>query len=72
MNPDGSPHLETLHAALPPEGEESEKWVIQLWFRPYTMHPIKLNLDALQSRPGQALTGNEELPAGVWIPGQTA
>jgi prolyl 4-hydroxylase len=66
MNPDGSPHLETLHAALPPEGEGTEKWVIQLWFRPYQMHPIKLQLDALQARPGRALSGGESLPEGVW------
>jgi hypothetical protein len=72
MNPDGSTHLETLHAALPPKGENVEKWVIQLWFRPYQMHPIKMQLDALQARPGKALTGNENLPDGVWSPNITS
>ncbi len=68
MNPDGSPHLETLHAALPPEGENVEKWVIQLWFRPYQMHPIQSKLEPLQARQGQPLTGDESLPDGVWFP----
>jgi prolyl 4-hydroxylase len=68
MNPDGSPHMETLHAALPPIGEGVEKWVIQLWFRPYQMHPVKFELEPLQIRPGKALTGNETLPEGVFIP----
>lgn len=70
MNPDGSPHLETLHAALPPEGEGTEKWVIQLWFRPYRMNPIRMKLNALQARPGKALSGDEVVPPGVWIPSQ--
>lgn len=72
MNPDGSQHLETLHAALPPQGPETEKWVIQLWFRPYQMHPVEGELDALQARPGQPLTGEESLPTGVWCPGSSA
>jgi hypothetical protein len=72
MNPDGSQHLETLHAALPPEGERIEKWVIQLWFRPYRMHPIKIQLHPLQSTSGKALSGDEDLPDGVWVPASKA
>jgi prolyl 4-hydroxylase len=67
MNPDGSPHFETAHAALPPEGPGSEKWVIQLWFRPYQMHPVHERLEHLQTRPGEALSGTEDLPDGVWL-----
>ena len=70
MNPDGTQHMETLHAALPPTGEGTEKWVIQLWFRPYLMHAIKEPLKELQSRPGNPLTGKETLPEGVWFPSQ--
>ena len=54
-NPDGSVHRETLHAALPPEGEDAEKWVIQLWFRPYRMHKIKPKLEPLQTQAGVPL-----------------
>jgi prolyl 4-hydroxylase len=68
MNPDGSHHKETLHAALPPVGAGTEKWVIQLWFRPYQMHPVKFELEPLQVRSGKALSGNETLPEGVFIP----
>jgi hypothetical protein len=68
MNPDGSHHMETLHAALPPLGENTEKWVIQLWFRPYTMFPLQDKLAALQTRAGKPLTGEEALPDGVWHP----
>lgn len=68
MNPNGTWHKETLHAALPPKGEATEKWVIQLWFRPYQMHPIKDSLEALQAQPGVALTGKESLPDGLWFP----
>jgi hypothetical protein len=72
MNPDGTWHRETLHAALPPVGKDTEKWVIQLWFRPYEMHPIKEPLEALQAKPGIPLTGNETLPDGLWFPSQQA
>jgi prolyl 4-hydroxylase len=67
INPDGSVHQETLHAALPIEDEEAEKWVIQIWFRPYKMHKMHQKLDSLQSRPGQPLTANDELPEGAWL-----
>jgi prolyl 4-hydroxylase len=72
MNPDGSKHLETAHAALPPYGEGTEKWVIQLWFRPYQMHPIRESLATLQTKKGTALSGDEPLPDGTWIPSATS
>jgi prolyl 4-hydroxylase len=65
VNPDGSKHLETLHAALPPRGEGIEKWVIQLWFRPYKMTPVKRALRALQTTAGIPLKGEETLPPGA-------
>lgn len=67
-NPDGSVHLETLHAALPPRGEATEKWVIQLWFRPYRMHRVHARLSPLQTAPGEPLRGDESLPDGAFIP----
>ena len=70
MNPDGSHHMETLHAALPPVGENIEEWAIQFWFRPYQMYPAKQQLEALQAGPSHALTGNESLPDGTWFPTQ--
>ena len=69
-NPDGTVHRETLHAALPPEGEDAEKWVIQLWFRPYRMYRIEPKLEPLQARDGVPLTGDESLPPGTWIPSE--
>jgi len=69
-NPDGSVHHETMHAALPPQGEDTEKWVTQLWFRPYRMHRIHDELEPLQTRPGRPLTGSEHLPEGIWMPSQ--
>jgi hypothetical protein len=68
MNPDGTKHLETLHAALPPRGAGTEKWVIQLWFRPYRMHPVRKPLQSLQTNAGIPLSGNEALPGGTWTP----
>ena len=68
MNPDGSKHMETVHAALPPRGENVEKWVIQLWFRPYTMNPVDMPVEPLQVSPGVPLTGDEPLPEGTWVP----
>jgi prolyl 4-hydroxylase len=68
MNPDGSTHSETVHAALPPKGDDVEKWVIQLWFRPYRLSPVHEKLKALQSIPGERLKGDETLPSGTWIP----
>jgi hypothetical protein len=57
--------METLHAALPPRGEGIEKWVIQLWFRPYKMTPVKRALRALQTAAGIPLKGDEALPPGT-------
>jgi prolyl 4-hydroxylase len=67
MNPDGSKHLETLHAALPPRGADTEKWVIQLWFRPYQMHPIRKSLQPLQATPGVPLKSGAEMLPGTWV-----
>jgi prolyl 4-hydroxylase len=67
MNPDGSKHLETLHAALPPRGVDTEKWVIQLWFRPYQMHPIRESLQPLQATPGVPLKSGAEMLPGTWV-----
>jgi hypothetical protein len=54
---------------LPPVSEDSEKWVLQLWFLDY---PLLADLHeasgAAQARKGEALTGDEEMPAGVWAP----
>jgi hypothetical protein len=54
---------------LPPVSEDSEKWVLQLWFLDY---PLVADLHkasgAPQARKGEPLTGNEEMPAGVWAP----
>jgi prolyl 4-hydroxylase len=66
VNPDGSKHLETVHAALPPRGENAEKWVIQLWFRPYRMMPIANPLQPRQIAAGTPLSGSETLPVGLW------
>lgn len=66
-NPDGSTHAETLHAALPPEGEDTEKWVIQLWFRPYRMHKLRETLPPLQTARGAPLDESAPLPAGTWV-----
>lgn len=66
-NPDGSLHTETAHAALPTEGDKTEKWVIQIWYRPYRMHKVRPKLEALQSQPGRPLRSDDELPDGAWL-----
>lgn len=72
-NPDGSVHHETMHAALPPQGADTEKWVTQIWFRPYRMHKIQHQLQPLQAKPGHPLNGSEQMPEGIWMPtGKTA
>lgn len=71
-NPDGTIHPETIHAAMPPSGDGTEKWVTQLWFRPYRMHRIHDELPPLQATPGVPLTGNEQLPPGTWSPSTRA
>jgi prolyl 4-hydroxylase len=72
MNPDGTKHRETLHAALPPKGQGTEKWVIQLFIRPYRMHPIREPLQSLQTNAGMPLSGNETLPPGIWTLAKSA
>ena len=70
-NPDGSSHQETRHEAMPVKNG-GEKWVIQLWFRKYPMISIPDSLiEAPQTAKGEALTGEEILPAGAWAPLQT-
>ena len=64
INPDGSGHLETNHAAFPVK-DSGEKWVIQFWFRRYRMiSPLgrKGEIVAPAIRP---LSGDEDLPEGV-------
>jgi prolyl 4-hydroxylase len=65
-NPDGSPHKETVHAALPSEGEHTEKWVIQIWYRPYRMHKLHEKLEYRQMTPGIPLSENDQVPDGAW------
>lgn len=71
-NPDGSRHPETIHEALPVNGD-AVKWVIQLWFRKYKMIDVPQGtFDSPHFRRGRALQGDEELPPGAWAPGQVA
>ena len=71
-NPDGSPHPETRHEAMPVTNG-GEKWVIQLWFRAYSLIDIPPGMvEAPQTRPGAALTGNESVPAGAWAVGEVS
>jgi hypothetical protein len=68
MNPDGTKQLDTLHAKPPQRGEGTEKWVIQLSFRPYRVHPIRNPLQPLQTSAGIPISGNDTLLAGTWTP----
>jgi len=71
-NPDGSHHEETSHEALPVENG-GEKWAIQLWFRKYQMISIPDSMiEAPQTRCGQPLKGQEQMPEGAWAPGEVA
>ena len=71
-NPDGSHHEETTHEALPVT-EGAEKWVVQLWFRNYEMIGVPAALiETPQTAQGQALTGDEDIPAGAWAPGEVS
>ena len=68
-NPDGSHHSETRHEAMP-VSNGGEKWVIQLWFRKYKMISVpESNILTPQTKPGEPLSGREELPPGAWAPG---
>lgn len=67
MNPDGSVHAETAHAAMPVENG-GEKWTIQLWFHAYEMFRSSGTVDRQSGAcEGVALTGSEALPEGAWI-----
>jgi hypothetical protein len=69
-NPDGSNHPETRHEALPVKNG-GEKWVVQLWFRKYSMISVpKSQLDTPQTKVGEPLSGNEPLPPGAYAPGE--
>jgi prolyl 4-hydroxylase len=63
MNPDGSSHTETSHAALlvKPGGE---KWAIQFWFHPYKMFDA-IDIAAPQAKPGVPLSKDDKLAAGT-------
>jgi prolyl 4-hydroxylase len=65
-NPDGSIHKETAHASLPSEGEHTEKWVIQIWYRPYRMHKLQETLEYRQTIPGIPLADSDAVPDGAW------
>jgi len=63
MNPDGSAHFETSHAALPVKSG-GEKWTIQFWFHPYKM------FEEIRGAVPQAVTGlpmesSGDLPDGA-------
>lgn len=63
INPDGSGHQETAHAAMPVR-DGGEKWVIQFWFRNYKMFSnIKANPP--QAKPGSAVNADTQMPAGA-------
>jgi hypothetical protein len=63
MDPDGSEHNETSHAALPiqPGGE---KWVIQFWFHPYKMFDA-VDIEVPQATPGVPLSKDYKFPPGT-------
>jgi len=69
-NPDGSPHPETRHEALPVTNG-GEKWVIQLWFRAYSLIDIPPGaVEPPQVRPGAPLQDGDAVPAGAWAVGE--
>lgn len=72
MNQGGARQLETHPAALSPSAEGTENWVIQLWFRPYRMHPIRRPLQSLQTNAGIPLSGKDTPPSGTWTPVKSA
>jgi hypothetical protein len=65
-NPDGSGHFENSHAAYPVKNG-GEKWVIQFWFRRYSMVEPLAGIDVPQARQGQGIDGQTELPDGVML-----
>lgn len=67
MNPDGSGHVETSHAAFPVRNG-GEKWVVQLWFHPYRMFDMEIDSGPPpQTERGLPLSGAEFLPDGTWM-----
>jgi len=62
-NPDGSPHWETSHAALPVK-EGAEKWTIQFWFNPYQRFK-ELDPVVPQMATGQPIDQHHPLPDGA-------
>ena len=63
MNPDGSVHAETSHAALPVTNN-GEKWTIQFWFHPYKMFS-GIGVTPPQTLAGQPIQEDAELPSGA-------
>jgi len=63
MNPDGSVHLETSHAALPVNAG-GEKWTIQFWFHPYKMFS-DIGVVPPQILAGESINKETALPAGA-------
>ena len=68
---DKSLRPESLHSALPVLVEGAEKWVAQLWFRPYNTNN-QTRLPERQDRPaGVPLEQGDALPRGVSLPDDT-
>jgi prolyl 4-hydroxylase len=63
MNPDGSAHVETSHAALPVLNG-GEKWTIQFWFHPYKMFDA-IEVTPPQTKAGQPIGSATPLPDGA-------
>jgi len=63
MNPDGSVHFETSHAALPVKSG-GEKWTIQFWFHPYKMFE-EIRGAMPQALPGRPMGISDHLPDGA-------
>jgi prolyl 4-hydroxylase len=63
MNPDGSFHPETSHAAMPVKAG-AEKWAIQFWFRAYKMFE-EIDHAVPQATLGVPLSETDRLPDGA-------
>jgi hypothetical protein len=63
INPDGSFHPETSHAAMPVNAG-AEKWVINFWFRPYKMFN-EIDCIEPQTASGTPLSETDQLPDGT-------
>jgi hypothetical protein len=65
-NPDGTYNVENIHAALPLKGKESEKWVVQIFFRLYpNLGNIDMGIPSWRKSRGIPLTVADNLPDGV-------